>query len=59
MVQWSLANAFGENYPMNISDVTVLAIFGGLTTVFVLKLIKKMGKETGETAHVEYYKKEV
>jgi predicted PurR-regulated permease PerM len=45
MVQWNLANVYGENFLTNISDVIVLVTFGGLTTVFLPKLIKKLEKK--------------
>jgi predicted PurR-regulated permease PerM len=45
MVQWNLANVYGENFLTNISDVIVLVTFGGLTTVFLRKLIKKLEKK--------------
>lgn len=47
MVRWILAKNYGENCPMNFSNLTVLAIFGSLIISFpkipTQKLEKKLG----------------
>jgi hypothetical protein len=42
---WHPVSAYGESSPMGICHAIVLVIFGGLTTVFLLLLIKKWVKK--------------